>query len=420
MCRGKIKLSFLSKGIMLTIIFAVMLQFETSDALATYYYIRKSATGSNNGTSWANAWNEMSQVNSNGLSAGDTVFIAGGNYSKSLTISKGGSSDTNRIVFKRATVSEHGSDTGWNSNYDSKVSIIDNNSANVISINAPYVTIDGVTRYGIYLRGGIYFTVNGSVYTTYRYIEFDGTGDVSEDSMLNDSGDNNFLMEYCYLHDYDNAVRHGDTWSSYGGSNCTLRYNVFVNGGQYISMDRMGPNLNIYGNLFYNTAGSNGYNGIVANSVSAPVNIYNNTFDSGSASNNGYHQVIYVVNGNYSGINFKNNAIRRANAGGIGSCGSHNNNAYESGTTWNYPSENGRVVSNNLGFVNTSNYDYHIQSSSPLINGGTSVNLPHDFDKVSISSAPDIGAYEYKSSASTSAASSSSPSPPTQLRVLSN
>lgn len=43
---------------------------------AASYYVDANATGSKNGTSWANAWTALGQIS--GIGAGDTVYIAGG------------------------------------------------------------------------------------------------------------------------------------------------------------------------------------------------------------------------------------------------------------------------------------------------------------------------------------------------------
>src|SRR5215472_14707837 len=43
---------------------------------ATLWYVDSAATGTHNGTSWANAWTSLSQIS--GVSAGDTVYISGG------------------------------------------------------------------------------------------------------------------------------------------------------------------------------------------------------------------------------------------------------------------------------------------------------------------------------------------------------
>src|SRR4051812_16823759 len=57
------------------------------------YYVSK--TGNNaNGTSWATAWNELSQINWNVIQPGDTILIDGGAsqmvYASTLTVGKSG------------------------------------------------------------------------------------------------------------------------------------------------------------------------------------------------------------------------------------------------------------------------------------------------------------------------------------------
>lgn len=47
-------------------------------AQSTLHYIDKNATGSNNGTSWQNAWQNFSGINWNSISGGDTLYISGG------------------------------------------------------------------------------------------------------------------------------------------------------------------------------------------------------------------------------------------------------------------------------------------------------------------------------------------------------
>lgn len=44
----------------------------------TIWYIDRDATGSANGTSWANAWNTFEQISWGSISAGDTIYVSGG------------------------------------------------------------------------------------------------------------------------------------------------------------------------------------------------------------------------------------------------------------------------------------------------------------------------------------------------------
>lgn len=57
------------------------------DAHATNWYVDNTASGSNNGTSWVDAWNAFSCITwgTGGVVAGDTLYISGGSTSKTYT-----------------------------------------------------------------------------------------------------------------------------------------------------------------------------------------------------------------------------------------------------------------------------------------------------------------------------------------------
>src|SRR5260370_33492436 len=57
-------------------------------ATNTNWYVLKGAAGSNNGTSWTNAWNEMNQINFSTVACGDTIWLGGGTYTTSLSPNK--------------------------------------------------------------------------------------------------------------------------------------------------------------------------------------------------------------------------------------------------------------------------------------------------------------------------------------------
>ena len=52
---------------------------------AASFYVDKDASGSNNGTSWTNAWESFSNINWDLVHAGDVIYISGGSFSKTYT-----------------------------------------------------------------------------------------------------------------------------------------------------------------------------------------------------------------------------------------------------------------------------------------------------------------------------------------------
>jgi len=386
-----------------------------SMASAATYYVRAGATGSGNGADWTNAWSSMTSINQSLLKPGDIVYIAGGNYGR-LGIDKSGAAGS-PLTFKRATATEHGTSTGWSSNYDARVVIDGGDAKSGIGIGEgvyaaqSYITIDGVTRNGIWVKNAYYGVRAGYAAhnLTLRNLEIgdSGAGRLDEDGIQGKG--NNLLVENCYIHDNDSGVTHGDNIQWFEGNGITLRYNVFKNGGQMFKMGEEAfsttvSNVNIYYNLFYNRGGTH-YNGMVfavgTPQAGAQVNIYNNTFDLEATAGDGYNSLFYPLSGSGT-VNFKNNAVLYSNGNQIPNT-NHSNNAYDnsgSQIAYNIPStESGRVVAGDLGFVNLSAADYHLAAGSPLIGKGVSVGLTRDFDGKPVPATPSIGAFEAGSAA---------------------
>ena len=57
---------------------SVLFLFLCTIAYPSDYYVNKNASGQNNGTSWANAWQSFSDINWSLIQPGDVVYISGG------------------------------------------------------------------------------------------------------------------------------------------------------------------------------------------------------------------------------------------------------------------------------------------------------------------------------------------------------
>jgi hypothetical protein len=207
------------------------------------YYVRHGATGSNNGSSWTNAWNDMNQINFSTLACGDTVWIAGGTYTKGLVGNKSCTSSAvltfNRV---RSTDSVATAAAGWSTSYDSLV-VIPN-----INISGPsaYITINGRIAYGIQVLipgssgdgiDGGEGTGNGSSqpidHITFSYIEVYGPACVTSGTCTDGGVVGVNIMPYCQganrtnmLFDHMSIHRAGEAFRGCGWDSSTIQYSL--------------------------------------------------------------------------------------------------------------------------------------------------------------------------------------------------
>ena len=106
---------------------------------AASHYIRVSATGTNDGSSWANAFNSIPTR----LIRGDIYYIAGGVYPGNLSLTSP-ESGTTRVTLKKANPADNATDIGWDGSYASTQAVIQGN----VDISNSYMTLDGVTGSG--------------------------------------------------------------------------------------------------------------------------------------------------------------------------------------------------------------------------------------------------------------------------------
>ncbi len=432
----------------LLIIIIIALAYSSSHA--ANFYVRKGAVGANSGTSWADAWSDLDQINWGTVAGANTIYVAGGIYSKQISISASGTDNDNRLIIQRATTSVHGSDLGWDNAWDAQV-VITNSATNhgiYFGAGKNHITINGVTSSGILINAqnlsgvhGIAHEYNtGSSNITIRYIEVVGPGwhTSSYDTRAlhwspSTTGDN-LLIEFCNFHDLATII------SLSGITTVTIRDNTIKNSGaadeeavhpnhiycahtvtplniyrnKFINMDVEGILLSsgngtgtysIYNNLFYwdeSFQGGTYCRGIEFhtsyNWEAATINIYNNTFYNlyWALSNSGKMDVSTTV---------KNNIFYGISGG----------NSVWAGVTTDYnwwsgekPGSDGGGNSISGGvvdpFVNKTALDLSIVATVGATypkDKGSDLGAPYDTDILSVSrpqgASWDIGAYEYTS-----------------------
>ncbi len=413
------------------LIFACLLVLVaySADAQAADRYVRKGASGS--GTSWSDAWGDLNNVSWTGMS-GYTLWIAAGSYTGVVP-----AISVDNITMKRATVSAHGSGTGWSDSYDGQVTVSPSVGSNFLSIYANNFVLDGAGYLPWKFRVVGVRGYNGQIQlngtgTIIRGLELDGNAERTADGGPEDGfrgGGTDTIIEHSYIHDfrYFQGGAHNDGIQGMTGKNITIRYSIWKNNGMHIFLGdwEWNPNfymngINIHHNIFYNdsdvgTAGNSGgdsYNCIVfkgTNLGGAYTNrIENNVFNLRGGGMAFYLAVDGTGHNNPANSYLRNNIIYNSSPGGSWSSYAHSYNLYY-GTT--APTETGRQTGNPL-FTDVINNNYTLQSGSPAIGTGTDLGYTNDIIGNAVTNAPDMGAYQYGSIASTS-----TPSPPTLLRV---
>lgn len=120
------------------LVVAFLILYGGSFCNAANWYVDKSATGSNNGTSWANAWTSFAamQAQISKVNPGDTIYISGGTvsktYTESLTISASGTADS-RITVR----------VGQESPHNGTVIFDAGGTRTALAVAGNYVTVDG-------------------------------------------------------------------------------------------------------------------------------------------------------------------------------------------------------------------------------------------------------------------------------------
>jgi hypothetical protein len=271
-----------------------------TSAMAANWYVDNAATGSNNGTSWANAWRTLNSVvwGTSGVKAGDSLYISGGATSKTynitgssyLNIAASGTS-ANRIYIRP------GQDAGHNGMviFDGGGSYSDQ-----IRSSASYITIDGSYNGERHIRlqngnqTGDYGMINwggGGSGNKFFYLDVSGSGSGfnmvhnNKGSGANDYGE----IAYSYIHnitcevgiDYDGNDLAED-WDQIKIHHNTIEMNATLSDGNAPDAIQGTRGISVYNNTIKAVAGSlcgspNHQDGIQAGGCH--WQIYNNWFE---------------------------------------------------------------------------------------------------------------------------------------------
>ena len=168
-------------------------------------------TGSGNGSTWS----VPSGFNSLTLVRGNTYYLAGGSYSaKTLNVANSG---TTLITVKKATASDHVTETGWSASYGTTQAVFPS-----MEIYTDYYLIDGQERNSNWYDGAVnlYGIQTGNVRidngsgtgcdnSTFQYVDFHGGGRDTgrgDDVIYGLTGNSNLTFQYCALRDSDRTI----------------------------------------------------------------------------------------------------------------------------------------------------------------------------------------------------------------------
>ncbi len=398
------------------IIASVLFLCASLSVKAGVFYV--SENGSNSGgASWTSAWNEFSQVNWKTVGQGGTVYVAAGTYKTCFPVVT-----IPGITIKRATVTDHGTNEGWNDKLDGQV-IVDHAPGHFLEVRgADGFTFDGTSHSpwkfretGITGIGG-QIMLRNSKNVTIRNVELDGNSEVSVDGGPEDglrvNYCDNLLVEHCYIHDFRQQsipkAAHEDAVQMPSGDHCIFRYNIFANCGMLLFLgdpawnDQWVNGAVVEHNLFYcdSGIGRGTYNGIDLKGTNRygtdSTIIENNTF--ALRSNESSRRCLYFsVTGKSNPANtwFRNNIIYNSTVGDVAQTPHHSNNCYFNPfNPRDTLSEPGGITADPL-FVSYDRNDFHLQAGSPCIGKGAKTPWKYDLDGNPVKAVPDLGCFEF-------------------------
>jgi hypothetical protein len=424
-------------------------------ATAEIVYIRDGASG--DGSSWSSALDDLPGT----LVRGNTYYMAAGSYA-ARTFSTA-ASGTTRIIIKKATTSDHGTDTGWDAGYATGQVVF----GYPLTFTTGYFTIDGqegsgtdASSYGIALSkrstatspsnlvqiGTGTQTITGLEFRHIAAVNWDNAHDI-EKIAWNQSGQatvsditwshiytrygqnsikllgvQTATIEYLFVEDpFSSAAHHGEVVNirslfSQPSRDITVRYSeirewvgtgciVFNNA---TTNDYAGDGVYIYGNTLGpcgDASGGNGYITSTSGAYATDVYVYQNALIGDDGVNPPWLAMRNSTGGTGSNLVARNNVLYNLDAS-IVDAGSAvwdaDYNAYYSCS--DVPTETHSVVASGNPFVDGANWDVRLVGGSSAIDGGVALESTYAIDAAGntrgVDGAWDIGALEHQSGTS--------------------
>ncbi|NOY36455.1 MAG: hypothetical protein GXO83_02670, partial [Chlorobi bacterium] len=295
------------------IILSVLAVFYVSASSQSIIYVKTDASGSNNGTSWINAYNDLQSALSN-ATAGDTIWVAAGTYKPTTGTDRhvpfslvkhvpvyGGFTGTETNLLERDFVANTtilSGDIGTQGdNADNSYSVVFGADSTVID---GFTITDGYADDNVYYNGGgINSTYKGKNLTIRNCIFKNNYAKTSGNAIYNQF--DGLEIENCTFTNnniYNNGYVSdgGAIYSEYGDItilNCTFTHNSAQTTGGAISVKYCSSY--IYNTLFYDNKVGNGNGGAIYNGGSSGhTKLENCVFYSNSA-NNGNGGGVYAA-----------------------------------------------------------------------------------------------------------------------------
>lgn len=439
--------SSLTLNIFIYLTTILILLVYSNITFASNHYVDNKSSGSNDGTSWSNAWEDFNSINWNYIMPGDTIFISGGAdssvYTSQLHIVVSGDSmkpivltastdinhsgkviiDVDQILGNCIYISGHQNLVIRNLylRNSSDAVIIIKRSQNILIENC---NIHMTSASGIDISYSQLINISRCKISTESYINHQTDGIYSQFNSNNVYQNNHIVISNTETGGHDDCIQSYDDESVTISGNYIEQRNAKQSNAQgiYITAPAGSGTTRIFNNIFNATQSSS--NGITfrgdSGDPNARVQIVGNTVYGVNLSSQYYitgttdplikNNIGYSVNGNEV-LRLRDNTITNSNLIDNNIWKSKDNNPVgvnSSGVTWSHWQSMGYDIHSyisNPQFNDIANNDFTLKATSVGIDNGQTLFPPYNID-IDGRTRPiglkwDIGAFESDSTEST-------------------